>query len=74
MDIDYVMTNRRRESPSTAPPSIEIPTLGSSLGLIFPSFTTNFPLFYLLQCGLLKGQPGRRVVAILEIRPLDHHY
>ena len=33
----------------------------------------NFPLFYLLQCGLLEGQPDRRVVAILEIRPLDHH-
>src|ERR1700674_4367198 len=31
----------------------------------------NFPLFYLLQCGLLEGQPDRRVVAILEIGPLD---
>ena len=33
----------------------------------------NFPLFYLLQCGLLEGQPYRRVVAVLEIGPLDHH-
>ncbi len=32
-----------------------------------------FPLFYLLQCGLLESQRDRRVVAILEIGPLDHH-
>ncbi len=30
-------------------------------------------LSVLLQCGLLEGQPDRRVVAILEIGPLDHH-
>jgi hypothetical protein len=33
----------------------------------------NFPLFCLLECGLLEGQPDWRVVAILEIGPLDHH-
>jgi len=30
-------------------------------------------VFYLLQHGLLEGEPGRRVVGILEIGPLDHH-
>ena len=30
-------------------------------------------LSVLLQCGLLECQPDRRVVGILEIRPLDHH-
>ena len=28
----------------------------------------------LLQCGLLEGEPDQRVVAILEIGPLDHHH
>ncbi len=31
-------------------------------------------VFDLLQRGLLEGQPDRRVVGILEIGPLDHHY
>ena len=31
-------------------------------------------VFYLLQCGFLEGEPDRRVVGILEIGPLDHHY
>jgi hypothetical protein len=38
---------------------------------VFTGFSSS--VFYLLQHGLLKGQPGRRVVGILEIGPLDHH-
>lgn len=30
-------------------------------------------VFLLLQRRLLEGQPGRRVVGVLEIGPLDHH-
>src|SRR6202521_1129722 len=39
----------------------------------FRSRSSQLSIFYLLQCGLLEGQPDWRVVAILEIRPLDHH-
>jgi hypothetical protein len=55
--------------PTTSKHLASEPSLGASSVLGPP----NFPLFYLLQCGLLEGQPDRRVVGILEIGPLDHH-
>src|ERR1700730_14377987 len=39
--------------------------------VVFTGFSCLF--FYLLQCGLLEGQPDWRLVAILVIGPLDHH-